>query len=91
MLVVRRGIRIDFSLADPNQKLRSNPRFVLGVMTADGYYARASPPSAIESGQYLSSVTVPVGRTVRLFADGDLSIAESSGKEIPRGVSSLEI
>jgi hypothetical protein len=89
-LSVLRGIRVDFNIADSSLKLQTNPRLVIGVMTPSGYYARASSPNPTAPGQYISSVTVPFGQTFRLFAAGELAITEPGGKDIPRGVASLE-
>ena len=90
-MTLETGRRIVFRIVDSNRRVDSAERLVIGVLSADGYYARAKVASTTV-GELTYAVTVPVGLPLHvLVGTPNFSISDATGKAVPADTRGLAI
>ena len=90
-MTLEAGRRIVFRIVDPNRRVDRAERLVSGVLSADGYYARAKAASTT-AGELTYAVAVPVGIPLHvLVGTPNFSISDATGKSVPADSRGLAI
>lgn len=80
-LTVQTGTLLRLSVDDAGARIASGARFVAGVFSAGGYYARFRP-AGVSGTQVLYTLAVPSSGTFRLLLNTSLSATDSSGNSL---------
>lgn len=90
-MTLETGRKIVFRIADTNRRVDRPERLVIGVFSADGYYARAKVASTT-AGELTYAVAVPVGIPLHvLVGTPNFSISDATGKSVPADSRGLAI
>jgi hypothetical protein len=80
--IIRSGILLNLLFEDPSARLLDEKRYNIGVLSAEGFYARARPVSRTGAEAHLV-VAVPRRAALRLYLGSEHEFTRPDGAPVP--------